>query len=277
MRVKKIIMLLVGVIVLIGLTSCNSRETIKSEDINKIVEDSTYLMNLRYYGYTDESVDRIDNILPGKSEYIIDKISQTSSDTRVFISLEEYFKECEETIVQEESDTGELVEYNPYIDKPNDPNIETVNGIRGVYSDNIYIENGKFVTVIYGQTLYIPVTSDVYKYEMLGNPEYKFKCTNYNYYDNGNLIMEFETDLEGAFVDIYGKVKVVEDESEEAMGTGSMDIIPDVMTSYEYASLKNSFMESNKINKVALKVKVMNSNILDVDLDKLTDRLEVEQ
>lgn len=253
------------VVMSISLSACNKPSN-KEINIQDTVSELTYLMNLRYYGYNEaRDRDRIESVIPSQSTQVIESLPK-EGDQRVFISLEEYFKEYEEAIVEEELETGELVSYNPYEGKDSDFNIEVVDGIRGIYSDNIYIgDNNKFVTKIYGDTLYIPVPEEVAKGSMISNPSYRFKCTEYNYFDDGTLVVKFETDLEEAFKELYGHIEVVEDDSNSEI-TGDMGEVQSIMTESEFSSFKESFMNSNEIKRGTIKANIVEGKISRINI-----------
>lgn len=280
----------IGVISMIGvisLSGCGSGISI--EDVEGIVEDVSYLMDLRYKGY-DVGVDsvEVERILGDKYSSKVSNSLKVSNEP-IFISLESEFKDIENNYVEEEVGDGEYIITNTSLGQPSDPNIVEVNGERGIYSNRIYVnENGRFATQIYGNSLYIDAPQEVIIQSLIGDGSYKFECIGYNYYDNNELVIRYQSDLSGAFDELYKDVKVVEggeiigdsliDDTEMDFddtklidnGVGYKQVTPEL-----YEELKDAYIKDKVMYEVSIKVGVsVDGEISDIEIEKITGVLE---
>lgn len=282
------IMGVIGMVGIISLSGCGGNNGVSVEDIDDIVSDVTYLMNIRYNGFIDSDKEEVDRIIPEEYSSKVSNSLKVSNEP-IFISLESEFKDIESNYVEEEVGDGEYIITNTSLGQPSDPNIVEVGGERGIYSNRIYVnENGRFVTQIYGNSLYIDAPQEVIIQSLIGDGSYKFECVGYNYYDNNELVIRYQSDLDGAFDELYKDVKVIEggevigdnliDDTEMDFdatelidkGVGYKQVTPEL-----YDELKDDYINDKVMHEVSIKVRVsVDGKISDIEIEKITGVLE---
>ena len=264
---KKYIKILacIGIIGLIGV-GISIRNSANKDSIETIVNDVSYLMNLRYKGLTDGDKSKIEEIIPTQSQAIISKLDV--DDEPIFISLERYFQEIENTTITEETENG-LIEYNPYLTFDSERYITELNGERGIYSNNIYIDSdGTFATVIYGQSLYIDAPDEVIIQSYIDNPIYKLKVDSYNYYDNGMLYINYSSDIVGGVEEQYEKGNISLN-----MEIDTSDNKDDKLKQQEIDTLINDYTNKKTIQNYSVEVKIKDGKIQSIDNSDITGNL----
>ena len=262
-----------GLSIVMGVLICNMlcgcSKDVEEIDTAYIADNMEYIMNLRYNGYSNESKDKLYIMC---DEDIVRKIDNrfSGTDENVFISLESELLEYENSIIEEELDDGSIIEYNPYIGKFTDSRIIDRGGERGVYIDDIELnDKGKFSTVIYGNSVSIEVSEKAILRSLIGNPEYKLSVTGYEYYDNNEMVIHLKTNIDGAFQDAYGGVEIVE--ISDNNGEGLLSVLDDnsgvKMTQSEYDAHKNSFYSNYNVNEIDVKIKVSGNKIVDLNIE----------
>ena len=203
------------IVLLFMCTSCVSSNKQDTASLAQCVVD---VCNLRFYGLTEESEAKLaampisDDIREDiKSMLYTGEVTERG----IFISLENEFKEREVTTELMNED-GTVSVVDDYRTKDCDNKIVTLaDGTRGVWSNDILIdEDGQFIAMIYGDILYISVPQEVLNLEFIGNPLYCVTESNYNYFDDGTLLVTVWTDRYTAFDYIYRNVEIVSDTSQ---------------------------------------------------------------
>lgn len=184
-KISKFISLL-GIAVALITTACTHNQN----NTESIVNDITYLMNLRYTGLQEDDKGKIRQIIPQQADTIISRLDVGSEP--IFIDLEDDLRHIESSLSEEEKhlESSKL--------------LVTENGRRGIYSDKVYLrEDGTFLVTMYGQPVYIKAPESVYIQQLKGNGVYKLKMVSYHLYEDGNLYITYSSDLKGAFEEKY--------------------------------------------------------------------------
>lgn len=216
------ILISASVFSLVGCGDKTKNTTPENIEVIEFVDSINTAMNLRYIGIDNkEQVDKlIDSTKFTENNKILLKSAFTISDDEiengVFISLEEQFKDREFEPYEFQGDVGsEKVIVAPNYDGLTDGKIIELNGERGVYSKNVYIDtDGYFRTMIYGEDVYVEAPDKAQLLSVKGSPDYKFRVSDYRYFDGGKLLVKLSSDIEGAFNERYSRVNIVEDESQ---------------------------------------------------------------
>lgn len=283
------ILISASVFSLVGCGDKTKNTTPENIEVSEFVESINTAMNLRYIGIDDkEQIEKmIDSTRFTENNKILLKSAFALSDDEiengVFISLEEKFKDMEFEPYELQGDAeSEKVLITPNYEGLTDGKIIELNGERGLYSKSVYIDtDGYFRTMIYGEDVYVEAPDKAKLLSVKGSPDYKFRVTDYRYFDGGKLLVQLSSDIEGAFEDRYGKVNIVEDESQipdDALtlhdgyveyGQKEENIY---MTQELYDMHKEQFMQDFREIQVNIEAELdaKNGEIKDINLDYFT-------
>lgn len=181
---------LLGIAVVLTTTACTHNQN----NIESIVNDITYLMNLRYTGLEEEDKDKIEQIVPNQADTIISRLDVGSEP--IFIDLEDDLRYIESSLSEEEKhlESSKLLVIE--------------NGRRGIYSDRVYLrDDGTFLVTMYGKPVYVKAPESVSIQQLKGNGVYKLNMTSYHLYEDGNLYITYSSDLKGAFEERYSNIE----------------------------------------------------------------------
>lgn len=266
--------LVAGLVLVSCLSGCGGAPRDKI-DASRLANDMEHIMNLRYTGYKDTDKEILNRVF---EDNIVREIEDRfKSGESTFIDLEDTIKRMENDIVLEEDGLGGVVESNLNTGYTDERIIKNEDGHRGVRVEDVYIEDGRFSIEIMGNMITIDIPEGIELSSYNGNPSYKLDLMEYNLYDDGTFIISLGTDLEGAFKDRFGGLKVVPDGEEQELSgdMSSLDGTKETKVNEEtYSNIYNTFMYENESYERKLAMKVgKDGKISEIDIDNILGEL----
>lgn len=279
--IKRAVAVLTLASMAIAFTGCsNSSSDTVDADLPTLANAMAEIASIRYYGYQDTDKALLESVLAPELAESANSILEQSKDN-VFISLEDKISQYDNGDMLEELPDGSIISYNPYEGKETDTRVTTNEyGARGIYGDDVYVQDGKFPVLLYGDYTYIEAPTSVIIRQLRGNPSYKFSLAGYEYYDDNTIIIRLASDIQGAFEAAYGSVTI--DDSYVADGTeetneGVLSPLENnsgvTMTSDEYEAHMGSFYNTYEEKQIVIRGKLVNNRISNIDLELITSQI----